>query len=103
MVSSTQRDIVLTQLEQALKDGAVLRCGGETNDNYISPTVLTGCVAQFANVCAMKHLGQYVASNVFPVTIKRSQVANDTPYGLGGAVYGESELCYERSIGNYRQ
>ncbi|MGY8753445.1 MAG: aldehyde dehydrogenase family protein, partial [Phycisphaerales bacterium] len=38
MVSSTQRDLVLTQLEQALKDGAVLRCGGGTYENYIEPT-----------------------------------------------------------------
>ena len=42
MVHSSQRDIVLAQLEEALNDGAVLRCGGGSHDNYIEPTVLTG-------------------------------------------------------------
>ena len=90
MVSSTQRDMVLAQLDQALQDGAVLRCGGGTTDNYIEPTVLTGCNHDmqimhdetFGPICCI----QRVSGDGDAV-----KHANDTPYGLGGAVYGEAE------------
>lgn len=94
MVSSTQRDMVLAQLDQALQDGAVLRCGGGTADNYIEPTVLTGCNHDmqimhdetFGPICCI----QRVSGDSDAV-----KHANDTPYGLGGAVYGEAEHAIE--------
>ena len=90
MVHSSQRDIVLAQLEEALKDGAVLRCGGGSHDNYIEPTVLTGCNHDmrimhdetFGPICCI----QRVSSDEEAI-----QLANETPYGLGGAVFGETE------------
>jgi succinate-semialdehyde dehydrogenase/glutarate-semialdehyde dehydrogenase len=90
MVSSTQRDLVLAQLDQALKDGAELRCGGGTTDNYIEPTVLTGCNHDmrimhdetFGPICCI----QRVSNDSEAISL-----ANETPYGLGGAVYGETE------------
>ena len=90
MVHSSQRDIVLAQLEEALKDGAELRCGGGTHDNYIEPTVLTGCNHDmrimhdetFGPICCI----QRVSSDEEAI-----QLANETPYGLGGAVFGETE------------
>jgi succinate-semialdehyde dehydrogenase/glutarate-semialdehyde dehydrogenase len=90
MVSSTQRDIVLTQLEQALKDGAVLRCGGETNDNYISPTVLTGC-SHNMQIMHDETFGPICCIQRFTGDEEAVALANETPYGLGGAVYGETE------------
>ncbi len=88
MVSSTQRDIVLQQLDQAIEDGAEVRCGGTTNENFIKPTVLTGCSHEmrimhdetFGPVCCI----QRVTNDEQAV-----KLANDTPYGLGGAVFGE--------------
>ena len=90
MVHSSQRDIVLAQLEEALNDGAVLRCGGGSHDNYIEPTVLTGCNHDmrimhdetFGPICCI----QRVSSDEEAI-----QLANETPYGLGGAVFGEPE------------
>ena len=90
MVHSSQRDIVLAQLEEALNDGAVLRCGGGSHDNYIEPTVLTGCNHDmrimhdetFGPICCI----QRVSSDEEAI-----QLANETPYGLGGAVFGETE------------
>jgi len=88
MVNSTQRDMVLGQLAQAIEDGASVRCGGGSHDNYIEPTVLTGCNHDmrimhdetFGPICCI----QRVSGDDEAV-----QLANDTPYGLGGAVYGE--------------
>jgi len=90
MVSSTQRDIVLQQLDNAIEDGAKVRCGGSTHDNFIKPTVLTGCSHEmrimhdetFGPVCCI----QRVSDDEQAV-----ELANDTPYGLGGAVFGEVE------------
>ena len=90
MVNSTQRDLVLNQLEQAIQDGANLRCGGETHDNFIEPTVLTGCTHDmqimhdetFGPICCIQRVAD---------ADEAIQLANDTPYGLGGAVYGEVE------------
>ena len=94
MVNSTQRDMVLEQLAQAIKDGASVRCGGNTHDNFIEPTVLTGCDHDmrimhdetFGPICCI----QRISSDDEAV-----QLANDTPYGLGGAVYGEVDHAVE--------
>ena len=90
MVSSTQRDIVLTQLEQALKDGAVLRCGGGTHDNYIEPTVLTGC-SHDMQIMHDETFGPICCIQRFSGDAQAIALANETPYGLGGAVYGETQ------------
>ncbi|MDP7005111.1 MAG: aldehyde dehydrogenase family protein, partial [Phycisphaerales bacterium] len=90
MVHSVQRDMVLEQLDQAIKDGAILRCGGESTDNYIQPTVLTSCNHDmrimhdetFGPICCI----QRVSSDEEAI-----ELANETPYGLGGAVFGEVE------------
>ncbi len=90
MVSSEQRDIVLAQLEQALKDGAVLRCGGGTNDNYIEPTVLTGC-SHDMQIMHDETFGPVCCIQRFKGDAEAIALANETPYGLGGAVYGETQ------------
>ena len=90
MVSSMQRDIVLAQLKQALKDGAVLRCGGETKDNYIEPTVLTGC-SHDMQIMHDETFGPICCIQRFTGDEEAVALANETPYGLGGAVYGETQ------------
>jgi len=90
MVSSTQRDIVLAQLEQALKDGAVLRCGGGTHENYIEPTVLTNC-SHDMQIMHDETFGPICCIQRFTGDKEAVDLANETPYGLGGAVYGEVE------------
>jgi len=90
MVSSIQRDIVLDQLEQALKDGAVLRCGGETHENFIQPTVLTGCTHDM-RIMHDETFGPICCVQRFSTDTEAIALANETPYGLGGAVYGETQ------------
>jgi len=88
MVSTTQRDIVLTQLSKAIEEGASVCCGGNSKENYIEPTVLTGCTHDmrimhdetFGPVCCIQRV---------KTDEEAIELANDTPYGLGGAVFGE--------------
>ena len=90
MVNSMQRDIVLAHLEQAIKDGVTLRCGGGTHDNYIEPTVLTGC-SHDMQIMHDETFGPICCIQRFTTDREAITLANDTPYGLGGAVYGETE------------
>jgi acyl-CoA reductase-like NAD-dependent aldehyde dehydrogenase len=90
MVSNTQRDIVLAQLQQALKDGAKLRCGGGTHENYIEPTVLTGC-SHDMQIMHDETFGPICCIQRFSGDAEAVSLANETPYGLGGAVYGETQ------------
>lgn len=90
MVNSMQRDIVLAQLDQALNDGATLRCGGSTHDNYIEPTVLTGC-SHDMQIMHDETFGPICCIQRFTGDSNAIELANETPYGLGGAVYGETE------------
>ena len=90
MVSNAQRDIVLAQLEQALKDGAKLRCGGGTYENYIEPTVLTGC-SHDMQIMHDETFGPICCIQRFSGDAEAISLANETPYGLGGAVYGETQ------------
>jgi len=90
MVNSTQRDIVLDQLAEAREDGAELRCGGGRHDNYIEPTVLTGC-SHDMQIMHNETFGPICCIQRFTTDEEAIELANDTPYGLGGAVYGETQ------------
>ena len=90
MVNSTQRDIVLDQLAKAREDGAELRCGGGGHDNYIEPTVLTGC-SHDMQIMHNETFGPICCIQRFTTDEEAIELANDTPYGLGGAVYGETQ------------
>ena len=90
MVHSTQRDLVLEQLNGAIEDGAQLRCGGGTHDNYIEPTVLTNCTHDM-RIMHDETFGPICCIQRFSGDDEAIALANETPYGLGGAVFGETE------------
>ncbi len=94
MVHSEQRDLVLSQLAQALEDGAVLRCGGGTHDNYIEPTVLTNCTHDM-RIMHDETFGPICCIQRFSGDEEAIRLANETPYGLGGAVYGRVDHAVE--------
>ncbi|MCH2134008.1 MAG: aldehyde dehydrogenase family protein [Phycisphaerales bacterium] len=90
MISRRQKDHVLAQLERAKQQGATVACGDSPADgNFVTPTVLTG----------LNHDMEIMRDETFgPVAcIVRVQdadeavtLANDTPYGLGAAVFGDT-------------
>ncbi len=94
MVSSTQRDIVLSQLDEAIKDGATLLCGGHSHDNYIEPTILTGCNHDM-RIMHDETFGPLCCIQRFNTDREAITLANETPYGLGGAVFGETQHAME--------
>ncbi|MDP6987207.1 MAG: aldehyde dehydrogenase family protein [Phycisphaerales bacterium] len=91
MVSGEQKAHVLAQLERAKADGATVAYGDTPMDgNFVAPTVLTG----------LNHKMPIMMDETFgPIACivrvadagEAVQLANDTPYGLGAAVYGHKE------------
>ncbi|WP_246126174.1 NAD-dependent succinate-semialdehyde dehydrogenase [Nesterenkonia populi] len=80
---------IVSQIEDAVAAGATLHTGGvrlDTSGFYVSPAVLTG-VTQDARAYREELFGP--AAVVYRVSSEEEalQVANDTVYGLGAAVY----------------
>ena len=94
-INKGQVDKILSYIERAKADGATIACGGEVytengceNGCFVKPTLITGvtnnmCVAQeeifgpVASVIKFKDEGDVIA------------MANDSTYGLGGAVWSK--------------
>ena len=74
MINSRQRDHVLAQIDDAIQHGATVIAGGEGHhDGFVMPTVLAGVTQDMAR---FRDFDEAVA------------LANDTPYGLGAAIFG---------------
>ncbi len=89
MSSRTAAETLDEQVKQAVRDGATLHVGGELADDgsaYFSPAVLTGVTSDMA--AYREELFGPVAV-VYKVSSddEAVELANDTPYGLGGAVF----------------
>ncbi len=94
MINARQRDHVLRQIEQAAKDGATVivvdgSAGPAGGGNFVKPTILTG-VSHAMEVAREESFGPVVTVTKVSSDDEAVSLANDTPYGLGAAVYGES-------------
>lgn len=90
MVDARQKAHVVAQLDRADAQGAVVAWRGERNDgNYLAPVVLTG-MGHHMEMAHDETFGPLAC--VFRVTSDAEAVrlANDTLYGLGAVVFGES-------------
>ncbi|MDG1838243.1 MAG: aldehyde dehydrogenase family protein [Phycisphaerales bacterium] len=88
MVSAEQKASVIAQLEQAKKDGATVACGDEPMDgNYVRPTVLTGLTNDMP-IMRDETFGPVACIMRVSSDDQAVRLANDTPYGLGAAVFG---------------
>ena len=88
MVSAEQKASVIAQLEQAKKDGATVACGDEPMDgNYVRPTVLTGLTNDM-RIMRDETFGPVACIMRVSSDEQAVRLANDTPYGLGAAVFG---------------
>ena len=81
-----QCDIVQRHLDDALEKGAVARTGGELQDGYLAPTVLTGVTHDMA-VMTDETFGPIVAIQVVKDEDEALRLANDCDYGLGANVW----------------
>lgn len=95
MINARQRDHVLRQIDQAAKDGAtVVVADGSDNPsaggNFVKPTILTG-VTHAMEVAMEESFGPVVTVTKVTSDDEAVTLANDTPYGLGAAVFGDPE------------
>jgi succinate-semialdehyde dehydrogenase/glutarate-semialdehyde dehydrogenase len=92
MVSKDQYEIVRELIDDAVKSGAALRCGGPREvtgfpkGNFIAPTVLTGVTHD------MRIMKEEIFGPVLPIMVVDSEqeaidLANDSQFGLGASVW----------------
>ncbi len=88
MINSRQRDHVLAQIDDATRHGATVIAGGEGHhDGFVMPTVLTG-VTEDMDIMRTETFGPVACIARFHDVDEAVALANDTPYGLGAAIFG---------------
>jgi betaine-aldehyde dehydrogenase len=93
LISAEHRDKVERYVAAGLVEGAVLRCGGRRPDDpvlsggyFYRPTVLTGCQPGMS-VVREESFGPVLTVERFADEDEAVRIANDTTYGLAGAVW----------------
>jgi aldehyde dehydrogenase (NAD+) len=90
VANEPQYQKVLGYLRTAQDEGATVACGGVTDDVlgglFIKPTVLTG-VGPASTVVREEIFGPVLSAYTFSTEDEALKLANDTPYGLAGAVW----------------
>ena len=89
LISAQQRDRVHQHVVGAVDDGATLALGGVVPEGpgfFYPPTVLTG-VTPAMRIAREEVFGPVVTVERFAAEEEAVRLANDTPYGLAGAVW----------------
>jgi betaine-aldehyde dehydrogenase len=93
LTSAAHRDKVEAYVARGVAEGAVLRCGGERPDDpaladgfYYLPTVLDGCTTSMS-VTQDESFGPVLTVETFGDEDEAVALANDSIYGLAGAVW----------------
>jgi betaine-aldehyde dehydrogenase len=93
LISAAHRDKVAAYVAQGIAEGAVLRCGGDAPQDpalskgyFYLPTVLDGC--HTGMTCVQEEsFGPVLTVERFTDEDDAVRIANDTRYGLAGAVW----------------
>ena len=80
--------LIEDHIEDAIKKGANLLCGGirEKGSHHILPTIFDNCTKDM-KIATEETFGPTVAIFKFRTEEEVIQMANDSPYGLGGSVW----------------
>ncbi|MEV6005922.1 aldehyde dehydrogenase family protein [Streptomyces sp. NPDC051976] len=86
LINATQAEHLATAVTDAIAGGATALLHGETDGTLVSPSVLTGLPAD-APVLRRELFGPVVLLLPFDGDEEAVALANDTPFGLSGAVH----------------
>ena len=90
LVSKRQQQLVGAAVQQALKDGARLLCGGtaceEKTGYFFPPTVLANC-RQESSIMQSETFGPVLPIATFKSLDEAIEMANDCEYGLTSSIY----------------
>ncbi|WP_206426068.1 aldehyde dehydrogenase family protein [Nakamurella antarctica] len=93
LISAAHRAKVDAYVQAGVAEGAILRCGGKAPEGaefesgfFYLPTVLDGCTTAM-DVVQTESFGPVLTVETFTTEAEAIHIANDTVYGLAGAVW----------------
>ncbi|MET7740166.1 aldehyde dehydrogenase family protein [Streptomyces sp. NPDC005385] len=108
LISAAHREKVEAYVARGLAEGAVLRCGGERPTGpgfdegfYYPPTVLDECSGDMS-VVREESFGPVLTVERFSGEAEAVRLANDTVYGLAGAVFSTDGAKAQRVAARLR-
>jgi betaine-aldehyde dehydrogenase len=108
LVSRRQRDRVESYIAFGREEGATLACGGGRlpgelgeRGNYVMPTIFTDTTPQM-RIVREEIFGPVLAVQTFRDEADAIRIANDSPYGLAGAVFTNDAARAHRVIRKLR-